>query len=334
MEEKLLAPPRSTKSASPRRLKGKRPSSLERFCSVARTVEILSDPWSFLVLRECFFDTRRFEKFQSVLGVSRTTLAKLLQKLTALGLLRKELYSSRPPRFEYRFTDMGRELYPVMLALLKFGDTWLRGESPPPLQLFHQECGHDCAPLVVCSHCTTEILPRRVHYRDGPGAGSSPREADRIRSRRVSDPATLERGRPCSVARTLLILGDRWTFLILRETFFGIRRYEELRTRLGIATNILRDRLSRLTEQGILVKTLYQESPERFEYRLTEKGKDFYEPFMVMMRWGDKWLSDSKPPLRLRHRDCGRDFAAVVVCDHCHQELDPRQMGYTLRYTL
>ncbi len=306
----------------------------ERFCSVARTVEILSDAWSFLVLRECFFGTRRFEKFQSVLGVSRTTLAKLLQKLTALGLLRKECYSSRPPRFEYRFTDRGRELYPVMLALLQFGDKWLRGESPPPLQLYHKECGHTCSPLVVCSHCGAEILPRRVHFRDGPGAGSSPREADRIRSRRVSDPDRLARGRPCSVARTLLILGDKWTFLILRETFFGIRRYEELRTRLGIATNILRDRLSRLTEQGILVKRLYQESPERFEYRLTEKGKDFYGPFIAMMRWGDRWLSGGRPPLRLRHRDCDRDFSALLVCDHCHQELNPRQMGFTLNYAL
>jgi DNA-binding HxlR family transcriptional regulator len=332
--DKALAAPRPSKSPLAAPPEVKRPSSLERFCSVARTVEILSDAWSFLVLREGFFGTRRFEKFQARLGGSRTTLAKLLRKLTALGLLRKEPYSFRPPRFEYRFTDMGRELYPVMLALLKFGDTWLSGESPPPLKLHHRECGHDCSPLVVCSQCGAEILPRRVHYRDGPGAGSSPREADRIRSRRVSDPAALERGRPCSVARTLLILGDRWTFLILRETFFGIRRYEELRTRLGIATNILRDRLLRLTEQGILAKSLYQESPERFEYRLTEKGRDFYGPFIVMMRWGDKWLSGRKPPLRLRHRDCGRDFSAVVVCDHCRQELDPRQMDFTLRYAL
>lgn len=134
------------------------------------------------------------------------------------------------------------------------------------------------------------------------------------------------------MAKTLLILGDKWTFLILRDAFFGIRRYEELRARLGIATNILTDRLARLTEQGILVKMLYQESPERFEYRLTAKGKDFYGPFIAMMRWGDKWLAGGKPSLKLRHRDCGRDFQPLVVCDHCHKELDPRQMGFTLNY--
>jgi DNA-binding HxlR family transcriptional regulator len=332
--EKTITPRRDNKNAPRSHLLGERPSALQRYCSVARTVEILSDPWSFLVLRECFFGTRRFEKFQSMLGVSRTTLAKLLKKLAALDLLRKEQYSSRPPRFEYRFTDKGRELYPVMLTLLKFGDKWLCGESPPPMRLFHQECGYYCSPLVVCSHCGTEILPRRVHYRDVPGAGSTPHQDNWMRCRRVSDPATLQRVRPCSVARSLVILGDRWTFLILRDAFFGIRRYEELRARLGIATNILTDRLARLTEQDILVKMLYQEGPERFEYRLTEKGKDFYGPFLVMMRWGDKWLAGGKPTLKLRHRDCGRDFQPLVVCDHCHWELDPRQMGFSLSYVL
>jgi len=334
MEEKPLTPPRSTQSAPRARPEADLPASFQRFCSVARTVEILSDPWSFLVLRECFFGTRRFEKFQGMLGISRTTLAKLLKKLSALGLLRKEQYSWRPPRFEYRFADKGRELYPVMLTLLKFGDKWLCGESSPPLRLFHKECGYYCSPLVVCSHCGIELIPRRVHYRDVPGAGSNPREVNWTRCRRVSHPAPLERVRPCSVARTLLVLGDKWTFLILRDAFFGIRRYEELRARLGIATNILTDRLARLTEQGILVKMLYQENPERFEYRLTEKGKDFYGPFIAMMRWGDKWLAGGKPSLKLRHRDCGQDFQPLVVCDHCYQELDPRQMDFTLNYVL
>ena len=332
-EERLPSRP-SAKCAPPPRRHGARATSWKRFCSVARTVEILSDPWSFLVLRECFFATRRFEQFQSRLGVSRTTLAKLLKKLTTLGLLTKKQYSSRPPRFEYRFADKGRELYPVMLTLLKFGDKWLCGTAPPPLRLFHRDCGYYCSPLVVCSQCGIEILPRRVHYRDVPGTSGTPIQAKWTRCRRVSDPATLERVRPCSVARTLLILGDRWTFLILREAFFGIRRYEELRARLGIATNILTDRLARLTGQGILVKMLYQESPERFEYRLTEMGKDFYGPFIVMMRWGDKWLADGKPALKLRHRDCSRDFQPLVVCDHCHRELDPRHMGFSLNYVL
>ena len=189
MEEKPLAPLRSTKSAPRARPEVNRPTSFQRFCSVARTVEILSDPWSFLVLRECFFGTRRFEKFQSMLGLSRTTLAKLLKKLSALGLLRKEHYSSRPPRFEYRFADKGRELYPVMLTLLKFGDKWLCGESPPP----HAALSPGMRPLLLSpggllplrhrdsflARCTTGMVPgpaaipwRRTGSRSSPGLRS------------------------------------------------------------------------------------------------------------------------------------------------------------------
>ncbi|HVK94057.1 MAG TPA: helix-turn-helix domain-containing protein [Noviherbaspirillum sp.] len=308
--------------------------SLDRFCSVARTVEILSDAWSFLVLRECFFGARRFEQFQSVLGLPRNTLVKRLHKLTELDLLQKVSYSETSTRFEYRFTDKGRDLYPTMLALLKFGDTWLSGGEAPPLQLIHRRCGHEFLPLVTCSACNEPIEAYNVQYRSGPGAGSQPRPGDRRRSRRASDPQILERLRPCSVARTLQIIGDRWTFLLIREMFFGVRRFDEFQANLGIASNILTDRLQRLTEHNIIEKHLYQVRPERFEYRFTAKGRDLYASMIVMMRWGDKWLSKGRQPLILRHRSCQHDFFAHVVCSHCREELDPRQVDFKLRYSL
>jgi DNA-binding HxlR family transcriptional regulator len=98
----------------------------ERNCSVGRTVAILSDGWAFLVLRECYFAATRFETFQAALGIPRATLAQRLRDLTVGRLLRRVQYSQRPKRFEYRLTQMGIELYPVMLALLAFGDKWLR----------------------------------------------------------------------------------------------------------------------------------------------------------------------------------------------------------------
>jgi DNA-binding HxlR family transcriptional regulator len=261
-------------------------AGFERYCSVARTVEILSDAWSFLVLRECFFGLTRFEQFQNMLGLPRNTLAKRLKKLTDLGLLRTVAYSSRPVRFEYRFTDKGRDLYPSMLALLKFGDVWLGGKTKLPLQLIHNTCGKHCSPIIICSSCNHEVDARRVFYRDGPGAGSKEKAARR-RSRRASDPTILERRRPCSVARTLQVIGDRWSFLVIREAFFGVHRYDEFQSKLGIATNILADRLQRLTDEGLFDKRSYMQRPERFEYRLTDKGRDIYGPLIVMMRWGD-----------------------------------------------
>jgi DNA-binding HxlR family transcriptional regulator len=309
-------------------------ASVERYSSVARTVGILSDSWGFLVLRECFFGVRRFELFQGILQVPRTTLVERLKKFTALGILKKQLPVDGGARYEYRFTDKGRDLYATMLALLSFGDRWLAAGKPPPLKLIHKACGCGCQPQIVCSHCHGVVDPREVHYRDGPGAGSVTRPSERKRSRRTSDAAVLERVRPCSVARTLQVIGDRWSFLVIREFFYGVRRFDEFQERLGIASNILADRLQRLVEQGVAQKQLYQERPKRYEYRLTDMGRDLYGSMLIMMAWGDKWLSGGKPPLKLRHRACDHDFHAIVVCDNCGRELDPHEMSYVPRYSL
>lgn len=307
---------------------------VDRFCSVARTVEILSDAWMFLVLRESFFGARRFEHFQSRLQVPRNTLVIRLKKLTELGLLVKVGYSAGQTRFEYRLSDQGRDLYPTMLALLQYGDRWLSGHAPPPLQLIHQSCGKESFAQIVCSGCHTSVDPHDVQYRSGPGAGMQVRDLARKRSRRASDPEVLERVRPCSVARTLQIIGDRWSFLLIREMFFGVRRFDVFQENIGIATNILTDRLQRLTGHGIVQKQAYQTRPERFEYRFTPKGHDLYGPMIVMMRWGDKWLSSGKPPLMLKHTKCQQDFFAQVVCSECRGELFAGEMSYRLRYDL
>lgn len=313
---------------------GQKALSVDRFCSVARTVEILSDAWMFLVLRESFFGARRFEHFQSRLQLPRNTLVIRLNKLTELGLLVKVGYSSGQTRFEYRLSDQGRDLYPTMLALMQFGDKWLSGKEPPPLQLIHKVCAKECSAQVACSSCHTSIDPHDVQYRSGPGAGLQPRDHERKRSRRASDPDVLERVRPCSVARTLQIIGDRWSFLLIREMFFGVRRFDVFQENIGIATNILTDRLQRLTGHGIVEKQAYQIRPERFEYRFTPKGHDLYGPMIVMMRWGDKWLSSGNPPLLLRHTKCQQDFYAQVVCSACRKELFATEMEYRLRYDL
>jgi DNA-binding HxlR family transcriptional regulator len=303
----------------------------ERNCSVGRTIDVIGDGWTFMVLRECYFNVRKFEKFQEILQLPRTTLAARLSALTAQGLLRQVQYSDRPPRYEYALTKVGVDLYPVMLALMSFGDKWLAGKQGKPLQLVHQSCGKQCKALVICSECQQEVLHNRVSYRDGPGAGTSPVRPGR-RSRRSADPTALERRRPSSVARALKVIGDRWSFMIIREGFFRIRRFDELQTGLGIAPNILADRLTRLVADGVFERVKYQSLPDRFEYKFTEKGKDLFGPLIAMLRWGDEWLSGGEPPLILKHLDCGHDFNAVVACDQCREALVANQMRYVMNY--
>lgn len=157
------------------------------------------------------------------------------------------------PGQQYFLTLRGKDLFPTMLSLMEFGDKWLTGGNEAPLQLIHKSCGCECHPITVCCECLEPFTAKEVAPRDGPGAGYAPVET-RPTSRRSSDSTLLERVRPCSVARTLAIIGDRWSFLILREGWFGVRRFEEMRENLGIATNILADRLSRLVQAGYCAK--------------------------------------------------------------------------------
>ena len=130
----------------------------------------------------------------------------------------------------------------------------------------------------------------------------------------------------CSVARTVEIIGERWTMLILREAFLGVRRFDHIQRDLGIARNILSDRLGKLVGHGILERKQYQERPARFEYRLTEKGRDLYPIIVCAMRWGDKYLAPEGPPVTLLHKDCGHAFEPVLTCSHCRGEIDARSV--------
>ncbi|HEX7094613.1 MAG TPA: helix-turn-helix domain-containing protein [Acidimicrobiales bacterium] len=130
----------------------------------------------------------------------------------------------------------------------------------------------------------------------------------------------------CSIARTLQVIGDRWTLLILRDAFRGVRRFDEFASDLGIARNLLADRLSRLVQHGILAKVPYSERPLRHEYRLTDRGLDLSPALVALMRWGDKHLAGDEPPVVLLHKSCGHPFDQVFVCRHCDETLTPRQI--------
>ena len=130
-----------------------------------------------------------------------------------------------------------------------------------------------------------------------------------------------------SVERALRIFGDRWTFMIIREAFFGVRRYGQLARNLGLSRTILSDRLKTLVDYGIFERRLYREQPERHEYVLTDAGRELYPAIVCMMRWGDRYLSGPEgPPLVLRHTLCGHDADPRLVCGHCEAELRARDV--------
>jgi len=124
----------------------------------------------------------------------------------------------------------------------------------------------------------------------------------------------------CSIARALEVLGERWTLLVVRDALLGIRRFEDFQHSLGVARNVLTDRLRRLVEAGILQRVRYQERPQRYEYWLTSTGRELAVPLIGLMHWGDRHLAGpAGPPRVTRHRDCGGDLQAVLECDTCGQ---------------
>src|SRR5438270_7961030 len=136
----------------------------------------------------------------------------------------------------------------------------------------------------------------------------------------------------CAVAHALSVVGDRWTLLILRDAFVRVRRFEDCQERTGAPRPLLADRLKILVDEGVLKKRLYSERPDRFEYRLTEKGLDLWPVLVSLLRWGDKWMTGRKgPPVELHHRACGHAIHPELACPECGDWLMATDMKATLR---
>ena len=129
----------------------------------------------------------------------------------------------------------------------------------------------------------------------------------------------------CSIAQPLSFLGERWALLVLRDLFLGRRRFDEIQDSLGVASNVLSQRLATLVEEGIAERRRYSEHPERFEYRLTQKGEDLQPVLLALLRWGDRYTAGpAGPPLETVHDECGKAFHVVPTCSECGGEVDSR----------
>ena len=128
----------------------------------------------------------------------------------------------------------------------------------------------------------------------------------------------------CSLARSLEVLGERWTLLVIRDVFYGRRRFDEIQEDLGVARNVLANRLTRLIDEGVLEKRRYSERPARYEYFLTEKGIDLWPVMLAMMHWGDRHVSEQGPPVVIRHKECGGEVDDRGYCGLCGERLTAR----------
>ena len=296
--------------------------NLIRTCSIWRALEVVGDTSVLLIVEASWIGARRFDEFRTRTGLLQTLLSDRLKRLVAAGVFEKVIYSQSPPRFEYRLTGKGRDLYWPALMMLRWERRWATPEGRLKLKLRHSICGHVFEPVPTCLCCGDEINAREVDWTEGPGVGwMVPRYSRRRQQRSAAEVAS---GLMVEVAQ---ITGDRWASLVLRSIFTGLRRFDEIHRDTAMATNILSERLSWLTAQGVI--RAHEQGGRRFEYRLTEKGIDYYPVLLMLLQWGDKYyVSPEGPPLLLRHKADSHDLEPAVTCSCCSQPVEPHQVTF------
>jgi len=298
------------------------PPKFIRTCSIWRALEVVGDTSVLLILEAAWIGARRFDQFRARTGLLQTLLSDRLKRLVAAEVFEKVIYSDSPPRFEYRLTRKGRDLYWPALMMLRWERRWGSPDGKLQLKMHHRTCGKVFEPVPTCLKCGDEISARDVDWTEGPGVGwMSARYSRRRQQRHAAEAAS---GLMVDVAQ---ITGDRWASLILRSIFTGLRRFDEIHRDTAMATNILSERLSWLTAQGVI--RAHELPGRRSEYRLTEKGIDYYPVLLMLLQWGDKYyVSPEGPPLLLRHKADGHDLEPAVTCSCCSQPVEPHDVTF------
>jgi DNA-binding HxlR family transcriptional regulator len=288
-----------------------------RACSIWRALEVVGDVAVLLIMEQAFLGKHRFGDFVEETGIARSVISNRLAKLVEAGLLSKDEIR----RSGYHLTEMGRGLFPFALMILRWQQTWELGGRGFEIRLAHTDCGQTTIPVPACDHCHSEVDPREVSW--APGAGLSQVTPLYGRRRTQTAAAGAKRGNRTMVDSVIELFGDRWSTLVVRACFTGIHKFDEIQRDTLMASNILSDRLSRLQAQGIIKAKSYSAHQDRFEYRLTEKGRDIYPVLLALLQWGDTWFADVKgPPLLLTHDKCDHGLSMSPVCKTCGGKLN------------
>ena len=294
--------------------------------SIFRTADVVGDGWSWLVIREVVLHgVGRFGELRARLGAARSTLSARLYRLTAGGLLTPV---SDAGGGRYEPTAAGGDFFGCLMVAMRWGERWYFDDETRPLTFVHVWCAQPVDAVLSCAECHDPLLPYDVAAeRGGSFAGVAARHGATRRRRPALE--LLERERTCAIARTQAVIGDWWSSLVIREVFFGTRRFEDFQRRLDIAPNILAGRLRRLVEHGVLAKVRYDDWPVRDEYRLTRKGLDLYHVPLAMHAWGRRWLEPIASDTILTHRPCSADVDAVLTCGSCGEPITRKDVSLT-----
>lgn len=294
---------------------------------VHEVIRCIADPWKPGIVLLLWLGEGSFTGLVRALGISRSTLAQRLGQLVDDGcVLRSEGAVAPPEPGPYRLTPKGEDLLGIVLLNRQWNARWGVGNRLLPELAFRHSCGAPLSLHFLCGRCEQPARAREVkvlqtvvpghHSADGDAAP----DYRRMRNHRSGPDGQSLAGEN--------LAGDRWTSLVLALAFQGLRRNSEFEQAIGIAPNILANRLATLTAHGIFDRVPYPSSPLRYEYRLTPKGLDRYPVVLAMMMWGRKWL-DPRPPLgwNMLHKPCHEWLEPRLACEACGGDVHPGSTG-------
>lgn len=296
-----------------------------RTCSIWRSLEVVGDTPTLLVLEASWLGERRFDGFRQRTGLLKALLSDRLKKLVASGLFEKRKYCNAPPRYEYVLTAKGRDVYWTSLMMLRWETEWAKSGNIA-VTLTHTKCGNRFVPEPACGSCGETIDAFQVDWREGPGVGlMAPVYSRRRQQRHSSGTAT------SLMDEAAQLMGDRWASLIMRSIFTNLYHFDEIRQDTAIATNILSERLKWLESIGVIRQKVDPKTPSRAQYRLTRKGVEYYPVLLMLMIWGDQYYASPEgPPVLLYHKNCDQLLNPQVVCSCCREPIVPEEVKFDI----
>ena len=291
--------------------------------AIAVTLGVLGDEWNLWILRHAVAGCRRYGDWIAQGSISNSVLSKRLTQLTELGLLDKVRYSDRPVRFEYPLTPRGLGVWPVLLSMWAWEQTWSPESSDILPSMRHGTCGATFTPVLVCRACGEPCTRRDVSADLGPSGDwtrSVPASIGRRRSTSTRQPSQV-------LPHTMELLGNRWSAAMIGALFLGARRFGELAERTSAPPAMVADRLHRLEALGVVETSPNPARPNWVTYGLTAKGEAFFPVVALMIDWGQQWFrAPEGPAIRFRHVVCRKDFHPVLHCNVCSQPLRGREV--------
>ncbi|RVW06420.1 winged helix-turn-helix transcriptional regulator [Rhodococcus spongiicola] len=297
--------------------------------AIAVTLGLLGDEWNLWILRHSFQGAKRYSDWMRIGGISHAVLSSRLATLTGAGILDRIRYRDKPPRYEYRRTACGQQLWSVLLTVWSWELRWTPDEGVLPL-MRHITCDSHFTPLLLCASCGRPAGLGDVVAEMGPSGGWT-RSVPAATSRRRSSGAARM---PRVVPQTMELLGNRWSAAMLGAAFFGATRYSEFAERMQASPTIVADRLRTFTELGVLRECPNTERADRVTYQLTEKGRAFFPVVVSMIAWGQRWFrAPEGDAIAFAHTTCGDAFTPRLACSECGLELDAPTVSVESRTT-